>query len=416
MDAHGRKVIVWTGTTSGLNFLALEQLLVKSAHSHGTYGSHFHGKIAPEGIEKIRRRSADSRDRTASVSSKSSTASSSTLETPRLHLILALRDPSSEHAIDALQRFRQLAEQSGSLVEGIDCDLSSFRETRNFASKVLGKNLDISTVVLGAGISCWGPPSFTEERCEMGMTVNHLSQWLLVALLSPRIKDRVVFVGSSLYKNADLSGVMTRTKKGKSVGPIPKAISYAATKAVQALCLGGWEQFFQGTNVDVILCTPGFVPSTDLKRHSPLYVQFLMHHIVSKLWFTKTPEQGANVIGQTVISSLYDGKRNICIDKHLNESKLDFSHINTDPIEVNSSLNVCSTAATNLGVTDSMTVVPGIQPSESDDTVAALQRTSIDSREKESIAYWNWTCVIVKERELMMPETEDQRQYDDYSS
>ncbi|KAK9352864.1 hypothetical protein V1505DRAFT_309256 [Lipomyces doorenjongii] len=257
MDANGRKVIVWTGTTSGLNFMALEQLLVKSAHSHGTYGSHFHGKLAPESIEKFRRRSADSRDRTASVSSKSSTASSSTMEAPRLHLILALRDPSSEHAIDALQIFRQLAEQSGSLVEGIECDLSSFRETRNFASKVLGKNLDISTVVLGAGIACWGPPSFTEEKCEMGMTVNHLSQWLLVALLSHRIKDRVVFVGSSLYKNADLSGVMSRTKKGKSVGPIPKAISYAATKAVQALCLGGWEKFFRGTNVDVVLCTPG---------------------------------------------------------------------------------------------------------------------------------------------------------------
>ncbi|KAK9239299.1 hypothetical protein V1525DRAFT_424706 [Lipomyces kononenkoae] len=257
MDTDGRKVIVWTGTTSGLNFLAVEQLLVKAAHSHGAYGSHFHGKSTPEGSEKVRRRSADSQDRRASVSSKSSTASSSTLETPRLHLILALRDPSSEHAIDALQRFRQLAEQSGSLVEGIGCDLMSFRETRNFASKVLGKNLDISTVVLGAGSFCWGPPSFTEEKCEMGMTVNHLSQWLLVALLSPRIRDRVVFVGSSLYKNADLRGVMSRTKNTKLVGPVPKAISYAATKAVQALCLSGWAKFFESTNVDVILCTPG---------------------------------------------------------------------------------------------------------------------------------------------------------------
>ncbi|KAK9319899.1 hypothetical protein V1517DRAFT_331065 [Lipomyces orientalis] len=413
MDAQGRKVIVWTGTTSGLNFLAVEQVLVKSAHSHGTYGSHFHGKLATEQIEKFRRRSVESQDRTASLSSKSSTGSSSTTETPRLHLILALRDPSSDHAVDALQRFRQLADQSGSLVEGIGCDLSSFRATRNFASAVLGKNLDISTVVLGAGISCWGPPSFTEEKCEMGMTVNHLSQWLLVALLSPRIKDRVVFVGSSLYKNADLSGVMFRTKKGKSIGPIPKPISYAATKAVQALCLSEWGKFFQGSNVDVIICTPGFVPSTDLKRHSPLYVQFLMHHVVSKLWFTRTPEQGANVIAQTVVSSLYDGKTYICIDKHLKECKLDFTHVRTDNTEVHGSVIPSSTPRINSVSTDLTTVTPRIPASDSEDVVDALQQAS--TRERDSAAYWNWTCIIVKERELMVRENEDHGQWDDYS-
>ncbi|KAK9468536.1 hypothetical protein V1512DRAFT_259728 [Lipomyces arxii] len=393
MDREGRKIVFWTGATSGLNFLAVQELLFKAS------------QISSSHLEKTKTGNHTRQKSASSISSGSSDLSR--FEVLRLHLILTLRDPSSESSRTTVQRLKVLADQSNSVVEGVECDLASFKSVRNCVSKVIQDYSEISTVVLGAGIYCWGPPSYTEvDHCEMGMEINHLSQWLLVALLSSHIRDRVVFVNSALYKNADMTSVMSASKrKSHKADVVP--VSYAATKAMQAICLGGWEIIFHEKNVDVLMCTPGFVPTTELHRHTPTYMQFLMRHVVSRMWFVKTPEHGAHVIALTAMSHAYKGKSNICVNKNKKPERLNFKKVKMDLVETIESPQPLTSS--NSSAED----VPSVPRSENPDFVAALESKD-ESHKAERLAYWNWTCAVTKERELMMSDNDSFR-WDEYS-
>ncbi|KAK9475161.1 uncharacterized protein V1510DRAFT_348789, partial [Dipodascopsis tothii] len=259
MDSAGRKVIVWTGTSSGLNFEAVEALLKRAAESAKPLAHVRSPAAATDTRGRTGRRlsrlgRSGSQPRSGSVASVASVASAQEGYCPPLHLVLALRDEQSQNCIDAVMHFRELAELSGSVIESHACDLADLAAVRTFAARVMADHDAVSAVVLGAAIACWGPPSYANDGYELGLTVNHLAQWLLVYLLRDRIVDRVVFVGSALYRSADLRGIkLNARRKG---GP-HKPVAYNATKTVQALCVAPWVEHFRPRGVDVLYCTPG---------------------------------------------------------------------------------------------------------------------------------------------------------------
>ncbi|KAK9477979.1 hypothetical protein V1514DRAFT_267519, partial [Lipomyces japonicus] len=254
MDSSGRRLIVWTGATSGVGRLAVEHVLrgcvpVTAADGHHNY---FH-------YSRHRRRSSSS----SSISTTSTCSAG-------VHIILLVRDCLSDHAVAAIGRFRHLAAAAAAaaaatatvVIEPIECDLSSFAAVRKFATAVISMHGRVHTLVLGANISTWGQPTFTDsDKCELGLQVNHFSSWLLTALLAPVITGRVVFVSSVLYKTADLTAITLKACRKSGNAAACKwqsfsGVSFAATKAVQAFCMSQWVEWFRPRGVDVIMCTP----------------------------------------------------------------------------------------------------------------------------------------------------------------
>ncbi|KAK9453172.1 hypothetical protein V1511DRAFT_463124 [Dipodascopsis uninucleata] len=402
MDEKGRKIIVWTGATSGLGCFAVASLLESAIDVYRKGQTH----------HRRRSRGSDSNilSHRLSISSKSSSSSSD--ECPRVHLILALRDPSSENTIFSLQYFRELAARSDSIVEGIPCDLSCFKSVRNFTEKITARYESISSVILGASITTWGPPTYTDDRYELGIEVNHLSQWLLVALLSNNIRDRVVFVGSSGYKSADIKNVIEHSKRKSSL-PQHSGILYSTAKAVQALCISHWADYFRDTNVDVILCTPGFVPNKVLKRHLAQNHLSMIDSVLTKV-FSRSPDRAADVIVFAAMSPSLCGQSSICINKNMKIEDLNFRGLQSDvrnflpeQLMKDSRKNnerarrdmlLSNINADNLSLPQSETKTSNI--------IAVLQRHDNSDHHIEKIALWNWSCLAVKMFEFCLPDIE----------
>lgn len=123
----------------------------------------------------------------------------------------------------------------------------------------------------------------------------------------------------------------------------------------------------------------------------------------------------ADVIAHTAISSAFEGMSGACINKHLKPVKLDFRYLRTDSpdiikIEAQASriLHPSSLRADNdipLSACEITSASPETQvPVFISDTIEIwkqLEQSTPEDRERERIAYWNWTCMLTKQFELM---------------
>lgn len=170
-------------------------------------------------------------------------------------LILAQREPSSSDSTEALQRLRTIATGTQCRIIVIKCDLADATTIKSFATRTRAEFEHVDVLILNAATIV---NSFTRtiDNNEHMFQVNHLGQFLLVSLLQDRLKERVIFVNSSLHKKADALATLeslTVTNEYAFNG----MNRYAQSKLLTAYCLARWHKTFEKSGVKVILASPG---------------------------------------------------------------------------------------------------------------------------------------------------------------
>jgi hypothetical protein len=101
--------------------------------------------------------------------------------------------------------------------------------------------------------------------------------------------SRIVFVGSALHKGIKTLQQMEQVLLGRT--PYNAKLSYSATKLLQLL----YAQRFRTTlPCQVVVISPGFIPSTALGRELSWIEQTGMWYVLPWLPFARTAEQGAS--------------------------------------------------------------------------------------------------------------------------
>ncbi|KAJ6563625.1 hypothetical protein DFH09DRAFT_984664 [Mycena vulgaris] len=214
------KTIVATGTSSGLGFEAIKQLLQQAKQPYKFF-------LGARNAEKIQ----------AAYD--------------------ALKYDSATHSVAVLP-----------------LELTDLRSVKTFAAQALAKlgaeKLDY--VLLNAAVSkgATGPGLNGSKWCE-AYIVNHLSQHYLLHLLRDKLvasSARVVVVSSGVVRNVRDKDPTTLDVDLLADSGANGRVIYSGTKFVQLVGAYHWRSTLK-QNCPVIAVSPGFVPLTGLSRNSP---------------------------------------------------------------------------------------------------------------------------------------------------
>ncbi|XP_065584143.1 dehydrogenase/reductase SDR family member on chromosome X-like isoform X2 [Artemia franciscana] len=206
-----------------------------------------------------------------------------------LKVIVGCRDGKSRDILKENLKEKNVPEEK---VEWIELDTGNMKSVRQFAAKILEKNVPISILVNNAGVM-FVPHSLTSDGFEQHFAVNYLGHFLLTHLLLPKMIEsgkpgraaRIVNISSSAHKVGCIELDDLQLQK---VYTAP--IGYGQSKLAQVLFtfyLNKLISLRQG-NVNVYAVHPGFI-KTNLYDQA-WYARFMV--LTSNFMF-KTPEQGA---------------------------------------------------------------------------------------------------------------------------
>ncbi|KAG0244166.1 hypothetical protein BGW41_000153 [Actinomortierella wolfii] len=224
-----------------------------------------------------------------------------------VHLILGCRDKTrAEAGVAVLEMIMADSGSSGNTVEYWPLDLASLASTREFAAKVLETYPQgIHTLILNAGL-VKNSRTTTSDGFETSVQVNHLAQFLLASLIVPALAKApstwpgengcITLVTSSLH----IKGL------GRGRGPeltienidgskdYEGMLIYRNTKLLQMLCFQLQASRLRtkyGNAITINAVSPGFVPTTELKRDSDFATRLMMDTVLSRLAIATTVDQ-----------------------------------------------------------------------------------------------------------------------------
>ncbi|ORY86202.1 hypothetical protein BCR37DRAFT_208820 [Protomyces lactucae-debilis] len=239
------------------------------------------------------------------------------------HIVLAQRDAESPQAKQAALQLQTYC-SPGCTIESRTCDLESFKSVRAFVQDVT-EPLDV--VVLNAGLVS-KLRHLTEDGIETTCQVNHLGHFLLLHLLQDKLMrgTRVVFVASSLHKGQDASKTLRAMHCAdgplRTTEPIYRPMTaYAQSKLLQAWCIAGWHRQLSPKGVQVLLASPGFVPTSGLAREETPLKQFLMRWVLHYAPFARSLEQAGKTIAACALADEL-AVSNVYIDANLKETRM----------------------------------------------------------------------------------------------
>eukprot|EP01117_Protostelium_nocturnum_P016046 TRINITY_DN6280_c0_g1_i2.p1 TRINITY_DN6280_c0_g1~~TRINITY_DN6280_c0_g1_i2.p1 ORF type:complete len:290 (+),score=69.22 TRINITY_DN6280_c0_g1_i2:22-870(+) len=184
------------------------------------------------------------------------------------HVFLACRD--AEKTAKAMENIKK--ESGNSNIESIPLDLSSLQSVREFADKFKEKNLPLDILINNAGIMALPERSETKDGFEMQIGVNHLGHFLLTNLLLENLKkgteSRVVNVSSEGHKLANLDLEDLQLKSGYGAWR-----AYGNSKLANILFTKELQKRCEGTNVSAFAVHPGIV-KTELGRNMNSFYGF----------------------------------------------------------------------------------------------------------------------------------------------
>lgn len=204
------------------------------------------------------------------------------------HVVMTCRDQGKCYKAEA-------AVKQASNSKNVHCmvlDLGSFKSIRAFLEKFKKNYQQLHVTILNAGVMAC-PYSETEQGFEMQIGVNHIGHFLLTRELLPQIKAaasvdaRIIVVSSS----ASLHGKINTTDlnlRGEDYGPFA---AYHQSKLANVLFAAELSRRLADDRVTAVSLHPGVI-DTELARHLPPYMKFIMQALGSKL-LMKTPLEGA---------------------------------------------------------------------------------------------------------------------------
>ncbi|KAG0320898.1 hypothetical protein BGZ99_004260 [Dissophora globulifera] len=219
-----------------------------------------------------------------------------------VHLILGCRNEQrAEQGVKNLLPFVA----NNNTVEHRPLDLASFKSVRLFADNIISSfPLGIHTLILNAALVVQ-TRQLTEDNYEMNMQVTHLSQFLLTQLLLPSLRASykacpdeascIVFVTSALH----MAGIGHGRGPELTIENVDGSVdfdgmaAYRSAKLCQVMCMHGIAASLKDDDaVNVNAVSPGFIPTTDLKRDSGFALRILMNTVLSRIGAASTVEEG----------------------------------------------------------------------------------------------------------------------------
>ncbi|XP_065584140.1 dehydrogenase/reductase SDR family member on chromosome X-like isoform X1 [Artemia franciscana] len=206
-----------------------------------------------------------------------------------LKVIVGCRDGKSRDILKENLKEKNVPEEK---VEWIELDTGNMKSVRQFAAKILEKNVPISILVNNAGVM-FVPHSLTSDGFEQHFAVNYLGHFLLTHLLLPKMIEsgkpgraaRIVNISSSAHKVGciELDDLQLQSHYSGPLG-------YGNSKLAQILFSFYLHSLVAslGHHVKVYVLHPGVI-KTDLYKQT-WYAQAARS---ASGWMFKTPEQGA---------------------------------------------------------------------------------------------------------------------------
>ena len=190
-----------------------------------------------------------------------------------------------------------LQEELGSAipVSNIEMDLASLASVKKAADEVLRTVPQIDALLCNAAIAQVPKQTFTEDGFESQLGVNHYGNFLLQALLYPRIEEsngRMVTVGSMGYNMGIKTIQFNDMNWDKNYNP--NAV-YSQSKLAQMMTVYELQDRLKKagkTNVKAYACHPG-ASSTSLIKTSGSLLTRLMWQIMKLTPMVQSAEKGA---------------------------------------------------------------------------------------------------------------------------
>ncbi|GAB6031090.1 Retinol dehydrogenase 12 [Chamberlinius hualienensis] len=179
-------------------------------------------------------------------------------------------------------------------------DLASLKSVRKFANMIIDDGQEIDILINNAGV-CRCPLGQTYDYFEWQFGVNYLGPFLLTRMLVKSVKDRIIFVTSSLYENGNIE-IDNYDKFSYEYlldhGGYHAKRAYNDSKLAQVLFarrLGLHMSRRSIDDVNIFCVSPGMV-HTNLGRHSNfnLFTKILL--LIAGIFFIRTPNEGIQSI------------------------------------------------------------------------------------------------------------------------
>ncbi|OQV05940.1 hypothetical protein CLAIMM_10592 [Cladophialophora immunda] len=171
-----------------------------------------------------------------------------------------------EHAHSALEELKEYGDASKA--HWVKCDLEDLKFTEKVANELADSQEKLHGLILNAGLGV-GVYNETKDHLDSHFQVNHLSQFLLLLKLLPRLQNtpgsRVVFESSELHRGAEANvQFKNEAEINQDIGPTKlynrtKLAQILTTRALQRRIDGGQLGFGPGQNVYVNAVHPGAV-------------------------------------------------------------------------------------------------------------------------------------------------------------
>lgn len=198
------------------------------------------------------------------------------------HVFLACRTFNKAKPI--LDEIDQLSEQTAK-VEFIALELGDLNSVKACAQSFLNRDLPLNLLIANAGVA--GRKGMTQSGFEYTFGVCHIGHFLLVQLLTEKLKQsapaRVIVLASKAHRHASIIDYVQLLKPAKSMGAIKE---YAVAKLANVLFAKELGRRLFNSGVTVYAVHPGVV-ATDIWRSLPKPMSKLLGK-----WMM-TPKEGA---------------------------------------------------------------------------------------------------------------------------
>lgn len=188
----------------------------------------------------------------------------------------------------SLQKLSEVQKRLPPSVEVERCDLSSLRDIRQLATRLLERYPHIHVLINNAGVLPKERVE-TDEGHEVCFATNLLGHFLLTELLLPRLKEsapsRIVNVSSGGMYTQKIHPDDLQFKNQRYQG----AVAYARTKRGQVILTEEWAQQLKASSVVVNAMHPGWADTQGVKTQLPTFYKLTKP-------FLRTPDEGADTV------------------------------------------------------------------------------------------------------------------------